>query len=143
MQAARQRQPEIRELDNQRPFRVYSPSYLSFVWVSIQLISGFAPVAAADQNMAPVSTSAIISDHLEIITFLCGSLSAREKKQLTDEIEREISKDPRRGKLKKGSVGFKLSSRAAAAIACDLLRDELCIVADPIDQTRLGVVQPG
>jgi hypothetical protein len=65
------------------------------VWVSILLISSFAPVAAADQNMA-VSTSAIISDRLEIVSFLCGSLSAREKAQLTDEIEREISKDPRR-----------------------------------------------
>jgi hypothetical protein len=88
--------PEVRELGNQRPLRVYSRSYVSLVWVSILLISGFAPVAVADQNMATVSTSAIISDHLEIITFLCGSLSAREKNQLTDEAAREISKDPRR-----------------------------------------------
>jgi hypothetical protein len=36
---------------------VYSPSYVSLVWISILLIYGFATVAAAEQNMAPVSTS--------------------------------------------------------------------------------------
>ena len=78
-----------RKRGNQRPLRVYSPSYVSLVWISILLIYGFATVAAAEQNMAPVSTSAIISDRLEIITFLCGSLSAREKSKLTDEVGRE------------------------------------------------------